>query len=253
MSNSGFEHLSRDILNRVSRVIEETDEQFLHIFGGRRQHKGTTPQGCKAPLHLLYTFDTTDSAFPIQVPGIRYLPLYYSFPYNAGACGYRMKSDTEIEVLYMETKQLEPDFPYENYPSEFPERRVRLAPISYEQHKTLVFYLEAGETALDEKDRKLIIDEFNYPFTQLGGIHRMWQDIPSVACPNSACSNSRHQCFMQVFAVVWNQPHKGIFLWEIPEKAKYSWEKDYEDTCDVQLIFQICPKCHAIHACSRCT
>lgn len=113
MSNSGFEHLNKEILDKVSRVVEGTDDQFLHVFGGRRQHKGATPQGCKMPLHLLYTFDTTDPAFPIKVPGIRYLPLYYSFPYNAGACGYRVKSDTEIEVLYMETKEVEPDFPYE--------------------------------------------------------------------------------------------------------------------------------------------
>lgn len=253
MSNSGFEHISKTILSKVSRVVEGTDEQFLHVFGGPRQHTGTIPQGCKAPLHLLYTFDTTDPVFPLQIPGIRYLPLYYSFPYNAGACGYRVKSDTEIEVLYMETKEVERDFPYENYPSEFPEHRVRLLPISYDHHKTLVFYLEAGEKALNEEDRKLIIDEYHYPFTQLGGVHRMWQDVPSVACPNPACSNSRHQCFMEVFAVIWNQPHTGIFLWEIPEKARFSWQKDYEDTCDVQVIFQFCPKCNAIHACNRCT
>lgn len=153
----------------------------------------------------------------------------------------------------METKEVEPDFPYENYPSEFPERRVRLVPISYEQHKTLVYYLEAGKKALDEQDRKLILDEFRYPFTQLGGIHRMWQGIPHVACPNPACSNSRHECFMEVFAVIWDRPHAGIFLWEIPEKPKYSWEKADENPDDIQVIFQICPKCHSIQACNRCT
>jgi hypothetical protein len=253
MSNSGFEHTSKTILSKVARVIEGTDERFLHIFGGSRQHKGTTPQGCEVPLHLVYTFDTTDPAFVLQIPGIRYLPLYYSFPYNAGACGYRVKSETEIEVLYMETKEVERDFPYEGYPSEFPEQRVRLAPISYEQHKTLVFYLEAGVEALRAEDRKLIIDEYNYPFTQIGGVQRMWQDIPSVACPNPSCSNSKHSCFMEVFAVVWNQPHKGVFLWEMPRKKVYQWEKDDDDSCDTQLIFQFCPKCFSIHVCNRCT
>jgi len=73
------------------------------------------------------------------------------FPYNAGACGYRILSEDEIEVLYMETKKLERNFPYENYPSEFPERKVRLLPISYEHHKTLVFYLQADKDALSER------------------------------------------------------------------------------------------------------
>jgi hypothetical protein len=249
----GFAFMSKTILNTVSRVIEGTDERFRHIFGGPRRHEGTTPRGCEMPLHFLYAFDTTDPAFPLQLPGMRYLPLYYSFPYNAGACGYRVKSETEIEVLYMETKELERDFPYENYPSEFPERRVRLAPISYEQHKILVFYLEAGEKALSDEDRRLIIEEYHYPFTQLGGIHRMWQDVPSVACPNPACSNSKHSCFMKVFAVVWNQPHKGVFLWEMPQEKRYSWQVVGDDSCDTQVIFQVCPKCFSIHACNRCT
>jgi hypothetical protein len=254
MSGRGFERTSKTILSKVARVVEGADEQFFHVFGGPRQHKGATPQGCEVPLHLLYTFDTTDPTFALQIPGIRYLPLYYSFMHNAGACGYRIKSETEIEVLYMETKKVQRGFPYEHYSSEFPERRVRLVPISYEQHKTLVFYLEAGVEALSAEDRKLIVDEFHYPFTQIGGVHRMWQDIPEVACPNSSCANSKHSCFMEVFAVIWNQPHKGVFLWEKPEKKRYQWQKDDEDDfCDVQVIFQVCPKCYSIHVCNRCT
>ena len=249
-----FEHLSKDILHKVSRVVEGTDERFRHVFGGPSKHRGVIPPGCEIPLHLIYTFDTADPAFPIQVPGIRFLPLYYSFPYNAGACGYRMKSETEIEVLYMETKMVAVDFPFEHYPSEFPERRVRLAPISYGQHKTLVFCLEAGEGALNDADRKLIMDEFRYPFTQLGGIHRMWQGIPEVACPNPLCDNSLHKCFMQVFAVIWNHPHERVYLWETPPEIRFDWEKiDDHDFCEVQVIFQVCPECGSIHACNRCT
>lgn len=234
--------MSNFILTKIARVAEGADSRFTHVFGGPRKHKGTTPRGCKAPLHLLYTFDITDPAFPVKIPGIRRLPLYYSFTYNAGACGYRVKSDIEIEVLYMETKEVEPDFPYEDYPSEFPERRVRLHPISYNEHKTLVFSIEAGKEALSETDRKLIFDRFRYPFTQLGGIHSMWQGIPSVQCPNRACKYSQYDCFMDVFAVVWNQPHNGVFPWDTDESMDDS----------IQVIFQICRKCHSIHACNRC-
>lgn len=253
MSNSDPKISSDTILNKVSRVIEGTDERFTHTFGGPARHKGTTPLGCELPLHLIYTIDTADPSFPFQLPGIRHLPLYYSFPYNAGACGYRVKSENEIQVLYMETKKLEPDFPYQNYPREFPERRVSLVPLTYEQHKTLVYYLEADKEGLNAEDREWITEEMRYPFTQIGGIHKMWQGIPNVACPNRDCSNSKYNCFMEVFAVVWNEPHKGIFLWEHPEPKRYLWQKEGSFYCDVQVIFQICPKCFSIHACNRCT
>jgi hypothetical protein len=41
----------------------------------------------------------------------------------------------------METKHVQPDFPYANYPNEFPKTPVSLTPISYEEHKTLVYCL----------------------------------------------------------------------------------------------------------------
>src|SRR5688572_21816802 len=110
--------MSRFILNKVARVTQGTNKQFRHVFGGPSRHKGITPRGCKLPLDLIYTFDTTDPAFVLQIPGIRFLPLYYSFRYNGGACGYQVKSETEIEVLYMESKKAERDFPYANYPSQ---------------------------------------------------------------------------------------------------------------------------------------
>jgi hypothetical protein len=235
--------MSRFIINKVARVVEGNDKSFRHLFGGPAKHKGAIPKGCKVPLHLVYTFDTADPALPLQIPGIRLLPLYYSFPYNGGACGYRVKSETEIEVFYMENKKVEKDFPYADYPSQFPERSVRLASISYEEHKTLVFFLEAGEEALSEADRKMIMSDYRYPFTQLGGVHRMWQGIPAVACPNPSCEYSKYSCFMDLFAVIWNEPHPGVFL----------WDAESADCCDVQVIFQICPKCHSIHACNRCT
>jgi hypothetical protein len=236
--------MSRFILKTVARVVEGNDDVFRHVFGGKPNHKGITPKGCSLPLHLLYTFDTADPAFPLQIPGIRSLPLYYCFPYNAGACGYRVKSDTEIEVLYMETKSVEQDFPYTNYPSVFPERPVRLVPISYDHHKSLVFYFETDDkNALSDADKHLIFQEYQYPFTQLGGIHRMSQGVPNVACPNPSCEYKDYRGAMDVFAVVWNQPHSGVFL----------WDDETADDCDVQVIFQICRKCYSIHACNRCT
>src|SRR5215211_6360025 len=133
--------MSGFVMSRIARVIPNVQSSFHHRFGGTPAHRGIKPRGNTQPLHLLYTFDTKDPLVPLRIPRVRYLPLFYCFPYNAGAVGYQVVSDSEINILYMETKHVEPDFPYENYPNEFPEIPVALTPISYEHHKTLVYYL----------------------------------------------------------------------------------------------------------------
>jgi len=228
-------------LSLVARAVLGSDDKYRHSFGGPHQHRGTTPKGCAQPLHLLFTFDTTDPKFAVRIPGIRYIPLYYSFPYNAGACGYRILNDEQIEVLYMEIETTEPNFPYENYPAEFPLLPIQLTAVSYEAHKSIVFAIHVGKESLSVDDRQIVCDELGYPFTQIGGYHDLCQGVPEVPCPNVACEYHEYSCFMQVFAVIWNNPLKDISLW-----SKDSWD-------DIQTIFQICPKCQSIHACNRCT
>lgn len=238
--------MSGFVMKSIARVVPNVACSFQHRFGGRPAHRGIKPRGSSQPLHLLYTFDTKDPLVPVRVPGSRYLPLYYCFPYNAGAVGYRVVSDEEIKILYMETKHVQPDFPYENYPNEFPETPVSLTPISYDEHKTLVYYLTCEDYNLHEyfsKEDRAFLKQTDYPFTQLGGIQRMWQDIPEAACPNKQCAYHKHNCFMQVFAVVWNQPVPKVYLWDDDPKSR--WE--------IQTIFQICPLCNSIYVCNRCT
>jgi len=237
------------IMNSIARVVPYAGDSFTHRFGGPPVHRGVKPHRNGAPLHLLYNFDCEDPLVPIRMTGARYLPLYYSFPYNAGAVGYRVVSDTEIEILYMETKEVMANFPYDNYPQEFPEMRVSLMPISYEEHKTLVYYLTCEDYNLTKehvsKDDRAFLKQSGYPFTQLGGIQRMWQDVPEAPCPNKKCEYHEFDCLMKVFAVVWNQPVPNVYLWDD--------DPDSRDDVEVQTIFQVCPLCHSIYACNRCT
>ena len=239
--------MSDFVMKSIARVVPNVECSFNHSFGGTPVHRGIKPRGSSQPLHLLYTFDTKDPLVPVRIPRVRYFPLYYCFPYNAGALGYQIVSDEEIKILYMETKQVEPDFPYENYPREFPETPVALTPISYEEHKTLVYYFTLEDCNLQSKhlseEDRAFLKQIGYPFTQLGGIQRMWQGVPDVPCPNRKCENHKYNCFMQVFAVVWNHPLPNVSLWD--DDPKSSWE--------VQIIFQICPQCRSIYACNRCT
>ena len=238
--------MSGFVMNSIARVVPNVAGSFHHRFGGTPVHRGIKPRGNSQPLHLLYTFDTRDPLVPVRVPRVRYLPLYYCFPYNAGAVGYQVVSDEEIKILYMETKDVQPDFPYENYPDEFSETPVSLIPISYEEHKTLVYYLTCEDYNLNKyvsKEDRAFLKQTGYPFTQLGGIQRMWQDIPEVPCPNKQCEYHKNNYSMEVFAVVWNHPVPRVFLWDDDPKSR--WE--------VQTIFQICPLCNSIYACNRCT
>ncbi len=241
--------MSGFVMNSIARAVPNAAGSFQHRFGGLPAHQGIVPRGKGQPLHLLYSFDTTDPLFPVRLPNARFLPLYYCFPYNAGGVGYRIVSDREIEILYMETNRVERDFPYENYPDTFPETSVSLVPISYEEHKTLVCNLahedyHIEDEHLSEADRNFL-KQSGYPFTQLGGVQRMWQGVPEVPCPNKNCENHEFECFMDVFAVVWNQPVPNVYIWDN--------DPEFRDDVEVQTIFQICSLCHSIYACNRCT
>jgi hypothetical protein len=239
--------MSDFVMKSVARVVPSVKGSFNHSFGGPPVHRGSKPRGSSQPLHLLYTFDTKDPSVPVRIPRVRYLPLYYCFPYNAGALGYRVVSDAEIYILYMETKRVQPDFPYENYPSEFVKTPVSLTPISYEDHKTLVYYVTLEDNNLQRKylskEDKEFLAQSGYPFTQLGGIQRMWQGVPEVPCPNKNCEYHRYTSFMPVFAVVWNHPVPNVYL----------WDDDPESNWEVQVIFQMCPLCHSVYVCNRCS
>lgn len=241
--------MSGFVMKSIARVVPGVRGSFDHRFGGAPVHSGVKPHRNNQPLHLVYNFDCRDPLVPVSVAGARYLPLYYCFPYNAGAVGYRVVSDTEIEILYMETKEVMHDFPYENYPHEFPEMPVSLTPISYEEQKTLVYYMECEDYNLTRKhfskEDRAFLKQSGYPFTQLGGIQRMWQGVPDVPCPNKKCKNHKYTCFMQVFAVVWNQPVPKVYLWDNDPESRDDWE--------IQTIFQVCPLCQSIYACNRCT
>jgi len=134
-------------MTSVARAVPGNSGDFSHRFGGLPSYSGIVPRGARQPLHLLPTFDTTDPLVPVQLKSARVLPLFYGFPYNAGAVGYRVVSDNEIKILFMESLQIPADFPYPDYPERFPEIPISLLPISYEEHKPFHSKLPQNGTA----------------------------------------------------------------------------------------------------------
>jgi len=225
----------------VCRALEGTSGAFQHTFGGELENP-VIPPGGKAPCHLLYTIDTEDPLFPVRIPGVRMLPLLYCQQYNAAAMGYRVTSDG-IEVNYIESLKWMDDFPYDHYPTSFPGRDIRLEKLGQQDIDLLDRYISANQCYPRDWDTveacEKELKKLGYPFTQFGGRHMMWQDIPDVRCP--ACRGSS----MGVFGVVWNVPVNGVFLWDD--------DPDYREDSDVQIIYQICRDCSTIHVCNRCT
>src|SRR5262249_32437184 len=110
-------------------------DRFGHTFGGPPRHKGIVPRRGKQPVHLVYCLNTADRKVGVKIPGVRWLPLYHGFVYDWCGLGYRVVSDTAIEILHMETLDIPEDFPYENYPSVFPLFPVSVCETTFDASK----------------------------------------------------------------------------------------------------------------------
>lgn len=223
------------------RAIEGTAGPFRHTFGGALENP-VVPPGGRAPCHLLYLIDTDDPLFPFKIEGVRMLPLLYCQQYNAAAMSYRV-TPGGIEVESIESLEWSQDFPYTDYPPSFPRRNIRLEKLPREHVDLLERYIDADDSDPQDWDTMESCEEdlkaIGYPFTQFGGRHVMWQGIPSIECP--ACRDSS----LDVFGVIWNAPVQGVSIWDNDPR--------YRGDADVQIIYQICHGCSAIHVCNRCT
>src|SRR5262249_44377011 len=87
-----------DLAGRKTCRIHEWAGEYQHSAGGKAVHEGLTVPGCDVPAHLFYLFDLQDPQMFIQIPGIRWLPIYYTFR-NESGFDYRVVSDKQIEIL----------------------------------------------------------------------------------------------------------------------------------------------------------
>lgn len=229
---------------------------FQHTFGGPPQHLGSKPRG-KQPLHLLHTFDLADPALGMRIRGIQRLPLYYCFVYDGCSLAYQMISDDEIRILGLQSKGTLKDFPFEDYPAEFPRSNIRLKPYPFNPRnfdELRDFHGVFGSSRMPREERAryyrflaseyrqyhegppprslLALDNFFYgPFLQAG--------YP-LDCPNEDCVNHQRMGKMHVLAIVQNEPVRGVYLW--------GQGHDF-----VSVIFLICPRCHSLWVGNECT
>ena len=122
--------------NRIA-TASSGPSKYGHTFGGPHDRKGTSREDCNGILiHLLHRFDLTDSAIPVAIPGIRWLPLYYCFDFRVNHLGYQLLSDEELVTFFpdgepnVSEEESWPDD--EGDPVEFPKSSIRIAAYDYD-------------------------------------------------------------------------------------------------------------------------
>jgi hypothetical protein len=110
----------------ISRELPKADSRHQHYYGGSAEQYGLRFRNADPPCHVVYMLDTADELVTIKLPGVRFVPLVHGFQYssNGGDFLYRMLNEKEIEVIAPAPPEFNPDFPYSDYPSHFPQSAV---------------------------------------------------------------------------------------------------------------------------------
>jgi hypothetical protein len=228
------------ITEKAARVVPGRSK-YRHRFGGHPMHRVVGRPEQRFTLHCLYLLNTDDPGLPRVLQQRQWLPLYYPLFNNGCDFAYEVVGDEEI-VVHRVSDRGQKDFPYPGFPKQVPERSVRVAPLSYDEQKTLVFAFTAqdqlNQEAISRSDQAFL-KRHGYPFTQVGGIQFMMQGVPRNECPNPGCKYADCSNMHEVFAVVWNRPVPDFMLWG--ELGDF-----------VQIIYQVCPCCSTIYTRNRC-
>src|SRR2546425_608528 len=87
----------RELERRVAAADAGERSRYGHTFGGPPRH-----DGARMSARLHYNFNTDDPKFGFQMPGVRWLPLYWAPSVcltRHGHFAYRVLSDDKIEIL----------------------------------------------------------------------------------------------------------------------------------------------------------
>lgn len=195
------------------RCFRETagGDEFDHTFGGDPTAKGIRFVNVERPLHLLYRLNLADPAVGIELPGVAWLPLCYGFGYAAhhGEMIYRVINDSEIELIAPADAEFDPDFPYENYPANFPESPLRFAAQPYdptraedalslaaifgidhlpEPEMQRAIQLVEKERLFDEWRTEMFSDWSDADYIRCMYKEPFMQGAPSKSCDNPSCT-----------------------------------------------------------------
>ncbi|GAA4444308.1 hypothetical protein [Novipirellula rosea] len=239
-------------------IVDATagSSSYGHTFGGPVDRSDALPDQTNGiRLHMLHRFDMNDPLMPIQLPGLRWLPLYYVFDFRANEVGYQLTSDSKMITFFSDNEPNISDaesWPADDFPLEFSPHPIRLAlhdfdptdlddvarwagifGIRYLDDDRLAELKRRIDTDCDEIGdyRPEGDDYFDYLSSPL------WQGTPNNPCINPECSNHQIPRSLKMLAVVPYKPIEGLEIWG--------------GAC-VDTLFEICPLCRTIRASNQC-
>lgn len=252
-------------MRRLSFGERSGQSKYGHTFGTLVDYSGLKVGRGKPPVHVLFRINLKDPCVSLKLGTISWLPLLCAIRYGACHLGYRVDSDDSVTILHQADRQLWDGFPSADYPTILPVEPVAFRRRKYRATDPQDVYVWAGvfgyehvsqrqfgrvvnwaqevgvvdETDLSEGETiESFLRESECPFVQ---------GRPVEACPNPDCPNSRRKQSLKTLAV-FSQELDPI------ERRRGKVKSLWGDNCeDLQIIYQICPKCSAISTTNQCT
>lgn len=246
----------------VIHIGEQSD--YRHVQGGPCTHDGAFCPTCNRPLIRIWQFDCNDPRFVVvdteetkAFGTLATLPLYYCW-----TCGseltYRIIDDDSIEVSRSYSGNTHDDFPYANYPLEYPEQPLRLyrpdeLPILVRKH-----IVEDLDDPIPDDEQRALSEFLGRPvrstlidlwWHQFGGEPWLVQGEEEIVCPNPTCKHHSDGETMKILAAICNDPYGGLPM--IESIATVEGDGGHFNRW-VQVVFHICDTCFTVQAGNRC-
>ncbi len=244
-------------VRRVFRGVRGVASPFGHMFGGSAEYTGMTAYPQQPAVHVLFRLNLNDPAVGIRLPNTQWLPLLCAIRYGACDLGYRVESDSRVRILHQKEQKPWDGFPYDAYPESLPAQKVALEETPYdptnpkhalryagvfgydaltpEQRADLARHVvEVGlfvPGIMDSQTPEEFLEQNGWPFVQ---------GPPVDDCPDPSCPNYGRRSSLRPFAIF--------------QEGEKSFRQLWGRSCDdLQIIYQICPKCCAIRTNNQCT
>jgi len=220
------------------KLVRGKPGKYSHSFGGDFRYNGTIPQGCPVPVHLLFRLDMSDPVLPFRMDSqFRFLPFFFAFSYDASPLSYRVRSDTEIEILGLDENQYTPDVPCPGFPQYFDSVPISVEPIRYEEHRDIAMYwsvyLHHAVYEAIPPDEIQRLRSLGYPVTRIGRVHDFLQLPRGRPCPNPECENYGVSFCLETIATIPERPFPDLDIWQA-------------DGPTIQIVYEICKLCGSI-------
>lgn len=202
-----------------------------HVFCGAITLPGTLCPNCRKPLLHFLSIDTADLRVNFSTWPCSVVPLLFCWTCNVSQApfSYRVSED-KVAILKHKRGGVQRDFPYKNYPREFPKALAELVPVSEAEAKIIILLNRDGIDYNAPNYREL--EKLDTLRHQVGGEPRLIQGSPPEAfsCPDCKIP-------MSLFATIADDCLDP---------------RGFTSNCGVQVLYFRCDHCKVIGCRQEC-